>query len=253
MKHKPILIICGEPNSIFSEIIVKTFRKYKNKKPIILIGSYDLLCGQIKKIRINQNLNVITFSNKKFHNLKKNKLNILNVNFRFKKVFEKISSKSNIYIANCFEKAFEIIKSIKISGLINGPISKKYFLKNKHLGITEYLSKKFNIKSNYSMLIYNKDLSVSPITTHLPISKVTKHLSKNLIVSKILLIDNFYKLKLNKKPKIAITGLNPHCENFFNKSEEEMIIQPAINYLKKKKNQYFWTISRRYHLFKAKF
>ena len=71
MKHKPILIICGEPNSVFSEIIVKTFRKYKNKKPIILIGSYDLLCGQIKKIRINQNLNMITFTNKKFHNLKK--------------------------------------------------------------------------------------------------------------------------------------------------------------------------------------
>ena len=41
------------------------------------------------------------------------------------------------------------------------------------------------------------------------------------------------------KPKIAITGLNPHCENFFNKSEEKNIIEPAIKILKKKKIKIF--------------
>ena len=46
--------------------------------------------------------------------------------------------------------------------LINGPISKKHFLKKKILGITEYLSKKTNSK-NEVMLIYNNKFSVSPI------------------------------------------------------------------------------------------
>ena len=41
------------------------------------------------------------------------------------------------------------------------------------------------------------------------------------------------------KPKIAITGLNPHCENFFYKSEEKNIIEPAIKTLKKKKIKIF--------------
>ena len=41
------------------------------------------------------------------------------------------------------------------------------------------------------------------------------------------------------KPKIAITGLNPHCENFFNISEEKNIIEPAIKILKKKKIKIF--------------
>ena len=49
---KPIIIISGEPNSIFSEILVKSFKSYKNKKPIILIGSYHFDCSTTKKTEI---------------------------------------------------------------------------------------------------------------------------------------------------------------------------------------------------------
>ena len=125
-------------------------------------------------------------------------------------------------------------------------MSKKYFLKNKNLGITEYLSKKYNLKQNYSMLIYGKEISVSTITTHLPISLVTKSINKESIITKTFLINSFYKKKLNKTPKIAITGLNPHCENFLSKSEEEKIIKPAINICLKKIN--IKDLTRRYHL-----
>ena len=59
-----------------------------------------------------------------------------------KNVFEKISNKSNYYIKNCFDIALEILKTNKFTGLINGPISKKHFLKGKTLGMTEYLAKK---------------------------------------------------------------------------------------------------------------
>ena len=58
------------------------------------------------------------------------------------------------------------------------------------------------------MLIYNKSLSVSPITTHLPIKEVSKQIKTKDIVLKSILISNFLK-KFNKRPNIAITGLNP--------------------------------------------
>ena len=219
MSDNLIIIVSGEPNSIFSEIMVKSFKNYKNKNPIIVIGSHKLFNDQIKKLNMKFDFNLINLDNEKFSNLKKNKINILNINYNFKKPFEKISSKSNIYISNSFKKAFEIIKFHKILGLINGPISKKYFLKDKYAGITEYLAKKFNVKKNYSMLIYNRILSVSPITTHLPIKKVSKKIRKEDIVQKALLISDFYKKILSRKPKIAMTGLNPHCENFFETSE----------------------------------
>ena len=210
---KPILIVCGEPNSIFSEILIKAFRKYKNKNPIILIGSIELLKKQLQKLNFRNNLNQINFYNK-FLNIKKNRINIIDIKYNFKKPFEMISSKSNNYIKRCFDKAFQIVKKNPIKRLINGPISKKHFLGKKYYGITEYVFEKFKFKKDYSMLIYNKSLSVSPITTHISKSKIKKKLRKKDIISKALLIDQFYKKNFFKKPKLGITGLNPHCENF---------------------------------------
>ena len=85
------------------------------------------------------------------------------------------------------------------------------------------------------MLIYNKKLSVSPITTHLALKNVHKNISKEKIYKHVRLINEFYIKNFYKKPKIAITGLNPHCESNFQNSEEDLIILPAINKLKKKK------------------
>ena len=94
------------------------------------------------------------------------------------------------------------------------------------------IAKNFNTKK-IAMLIYNKNLSVCPITTHLPLKLVSKNISKNLIIEKIILINNFYKKVFKYKPKIAVLGLNPHCESFSRVKEDETIISPAINKLKK--------------------
>ena len=85
------------------------------------------------------------------------------------------------------------------------------------------------------MLIYNKKLSVCPITTHEPINMVSKSITKKKIIDKIKLINEFYKKKLNTKAKIAVLGLNPHCESSGIFNEDEKIIKPAIKFLKKKK------------------
>ena len=235
MKNNPIVIICGEPNSIFSEILHKSLNNYKTKKPIIVIGSKNLLLKQLRFLKKKMSLNNIFFRDNKIYNMKSDKINIINVDYNFKKPFEKISSKSNQYILECFKKGLLIAKTYKISGLINGPISKKTFLKNKFRGITEFLSSKFKIKDKCAMLIFNKKISVCPITTHLPVSKISKEISKKKIISKSILINNFFKKYFNKKPNIAICGLNPHCENFFYKSEEDKIIRPSINFLNKRK------------------
>ncbi len=234
MNSKPIIILCGEPNSVFSELLAKSFKKYRSKKPIILIGSYKLICLQLKKLRYKIKINQIELRNNSLKNVKLDKINIININYNFTKFFEPISSRSNKYISECFNKAFNIIKKNKVSGFINGPISKKFFLKKKFLGITEFIASKFKIQNNYAMLIFNKDLSVCPITTHLPLEKVSNKITKKDIITKSLIIDKFYKINFSLKPKIAITGLNPHCENFFNESEEKRIIEPAIKILKKK-------------------
>jgi len=235
MNSKPIIIICGEPNSVFSELLAKSLKKFKNKKPIILLGSYSLIQLQLKKLRHKIKLKPIELKNNLLKNKNLDKVNIIDINYNFTKVFEPVSSKSNKYITDCFQKAFKIIKKNKISGLINGPISKKFFLKKKFPGITEFIANEFNIKNNYAMLIFNKALSVCPITTHLPLNKVSKKIKKKDIIIKSLIIDNFYRKNFSVKPKIGITGLNPHCENFFNISEEKKIIEPVVKKLKNRK------------------
>ena len=84
------------------------------------------------------------------------------------------------------------------------------------------------------MLIYNKKLSVAPITTHLPIKLVSKKINKKNISNKVFLINNFYVKKFGFKPKIAILGLNPHCESIHKYNEDDKIIKPTVKYLKAK-------------------
>ena len=233
MNIKIILIALGEPNSTFSEVLFKYFCSIKFKKTnkkIVLVGCKDLLQRQMKKLRYKLTLNEI--SNIKYS--KSNEINIINVDYKFKKIFNKITSQSNEYIKNCFDLSFKIIKKNKSIGFINGPVSKKHFLKKKYPGITEYLARKTNSK-NQVMLIYNEKLSVSPITTHIPIKNVNKNIKKKKIIINIMQINNFFINKLKKKPKIAVLGLNPHCETTDAISEEKFELMPAINYLKNKK------------------
>ena len=235
MNIKPIIVVAGEPYSIFLEIFFKSKIQIKLKKPIILIASEKLVSLQMKKLGFDYKINLLNEKKLKFNSLDKTKINLINVDFVFNKIFDQISSKSNSYIDKSFNMALKILKEKKCSGLINGPISKKHFLRGKSLGITEYLAKKTKNNNNVAMLIFNKKLSVSPITTHLALKDVNKHVSEEKIYIHIKLISEFYKKKFKRKPKIAITGLNPHCESNFKNCEEDAIIIPTIKKLKAKK------------------
>ncbi len=232
MKSKPILIVAGQPKSIFFEIFFKSIRKKKIKSPIIIISSLKLLISEMKRFNFKKKIKLQNINSLTNNEISKTKINIINVNLNYSKV-RKINMKyTNSYIYNCFDIAFKILKTGYTDKFINGPINKTSLLNKKFLGITEFISKKFNVKNN-AMLIYNKNLSVCPLTTHQPIKNVSKKINKKIILQKIVLINNFY-LKLNKiKPKIAVTGLNPHCESILKNSEEKKIIIPSLKRAKK--------------------
>ena len=233
MKKKPLLIIAGEPNSIFLEIFFKSYNKINIKKPILLIVSKKLLLNQMKKLNYNFKFNFLKKDNFNISKITYNKINIINVDFSFKKPFDKISKKSKKYINECFEVGFEIIKKFNLKFLINGPVSKKHFLEKKFQGVTEYLAKKTNKSGEETMLIYNKKLSVCPITTHDALRNIFRKITKKKITKKILSINKFYKEVLKKKVSFAVTGINPHCETKEKFNEEKKIIIPAIKSLKR--------------------
>ena len=233
MSYKPIIIVAGEPNSIFFELFFNVIKK-KIKSPIILIASKKLIIKQAKILKQKINFNIINEFEiiKKKDNLKK--INLIDVDFNQSYGFGKITTKSNHYIATCFDIAIKLLRNKVSNKFINGPISKKTFLKKKFNGITEYLANKTNTKK-FAMIIHNKNLSVCPLTTHLPIKYVNKKINKLEIISKVKLISNFWKKQFSKKVKIGVTGLNPHCESIDSFNEDKIIILPAIKKLRKLK------------------
>ena len=233
MNYKPIIIVAGEPNSVFFELFFKVIKK-KIKSPIILIASKELILKQAKILKTKINFRITN----EFEVIKKkNKLkriNLIDVDFIQSSGFEKITTKSNNYISSCFDIAINLLKNKISNKFVNGPISKKNFLKKKFSGITEYLAHKTNTKK-FAMIIYNKNLSVCPLTTHLPIKYVNKKINKLEIINKVKLINNFWKQEFGKQVKIGVTGLNPHCESIDSFNEDQNIILPAIKKLKKLK------------------
>ena len=222
--YKPILIVAGEPNSIFFEILFKSLRTKKFKSPIVLIASHKILKVQMKKFNFKKKINIIDVQLLNELKLNNKYINLININFNKKD--------THIYLKNCFDIAFKILKLKITNKFINGPINKSTFLNKKFLGITEYISYNFK-REKVAMLIYNEKLSVCPLTTHLPIKIVPKKINAKLIKEKVYLIDSFFKENRNFKPKIAVTGLNPHCESILNFNEDQKIITPAIKKLKK--------------------
>ena len=228
MNYKPIVILNGEPNSVFLEIFFKALKK-KYRSHIILISSIKLLKHYMKKFNFKKNINIIDINNLKKKKLKKNSINLINLDINLNN-YKKISPRSNDFIKKSFDTGLKLTQNGFTNKLINGPISEKSFLNKKFPGITEYISSKTKTKK-FAMLIFNKKLSVCPITTHVPIKNVPRFINKKNITEKIYLINNFYKKTLGIKPRIGVLGLNPHCESTSKFNEDEKILVPLIKKL----------------------
>ena len=127
MNSKPILIVGGEPNSVFLEIYFKILKTMKIKSPLILITSEKLLKLHMKKLKFKKKIRFLDKKNLEKYKLDNKSINLINIEYEHDKSLEKISKKSNLFIKKSFEVAFKILKESKIKRFINGPISKKYF------------------------------------------------------------------------------------------------------------------------------
>ena len=217
MSSSPILIIPGEKKSIFFEIFFKSLKSKFFLSPLILICDKKNLDKEIKRYKFGKNIEKIKLNEIYSKKFVKKKIYLIDTNHK----------NSNTYVHNCFKIAFKLIKKGLANKMINGPINKAKTLNKKYLGMTEYVAKNFN-QNKFAMLIYSKKLSVCPVTTHLPLKLVSKKITKEKIREKIVIINDFYKKFLKFKPRIAVIGLNPHCESILKFNEDNKIIGPAI-------------------------
>ena len=84
------------------------------------------------------------------------------------------------------------------------------------------------------MLIKNKKISVSPITTHINLKDVIKKINRKIIIEKIKTLHIWFKKYEKKPPKICLLGLNPHNAEFNKNSEEQKILLPIVKMLRQR-------------------
>ena len=229
---KKIVILAGDPNSINTEIIFKTWKKVNKsiKKKLCVIGNLNLINKQLKALKYNIKL-------KKIDNIEDKidfkKINVLNIDLKFTDPFKVSKNLAQNYIKDSLTFAHKLSSKKLINGFINCPINKS-ILPNKS-GVTEYLAKKCKIKKDTEvMLIKTKNFSVIPLTTHINLKQVSKKIKPTLIKKKIYTYNNWFKKIYKKKPKIGVLGLNPHNSELRKNSEEYKIIRPTIRKLKNK-------------------
>ncbi len=238
---KKFAIVSGEPNSINTEIIAKSW-KHLNKNlrgKFFVIGSYEILKKQLIKIGIK--IPIVRLNN--FTEIKQiNSLQVLDVPLRFKNPYEIAKIDNSVYIRQSLNLAHKLASNKDISGFINCSVDKRSLGKN-NKGVTEYLSKKNKLKNSEVMMIFNKKISVVPLTTHISIKDVAKKLEIKSMSKKIITLNTHYFKLFKKKPNIAILGLNPHNAELKANSEEKKIILPLVKRLKQKKVKIFGPFS----------
>ena len=189
-----------------------------------------MIKSQFKKL--NYKINLFKINNLSEVS-KPNQLKVIDIKLNFRDPFKVSKSPAKNFVLSSLNLAHKLALDENVAGIVNCPIDKNLLNKN-NIGVTEYLAKKCSIKNNSEvMILINKKLMVSPITTHLDIKSVSKKINKKIIITKIKVIDNWFRGKFGKKPKIGILGLNPHNAELRKESEEIKYIIPAIKNLNK--------------------
>ena len=231
---KKIVVTLGEPAGIGPDLGVLLSQK-KLSKNIIFIADPLLIYQSADKLNKKVDLNVMhNISSKTYSN--KNLINVLPVKLNVKNKPGMMNYKNSEYVINSIRLAANLCLEKEASAMVTGPISKSILNKAgyKISGHTEFLADICKKKS--LMLLMNKKIKVALHTTHLPIQSVTKEITKTKLKKTISLLNEEMKTKFAiSKPKILVTGLNPHAgEDGLLGLQDSKIIAPVIKDFQKK-------------------
>jgi 4-hydroxythreonine-4-phosphate dehydrogenase len=131
------------------------------------------------------------------------------------------------------ELAVGLARSGSASAVVTGPVSKDqlYGIGFQHPGQTEFVAERCGVSANnVVMMLAGPTLRTVPVTTHIPLSEVSRHLNSGLIEARGRAALRGLQRNFGiSEPRLAISALNPHAgEGGQLGSEEIDIIEPAI-------------------------
>tara|TARA_B100001027_G_C16253691_1_gene325764 strand:- start:622 stop:1596 length:975 start_codon:yes stop_codon:yes gene_type:complete len=222
-----IAITVGDVKGVGLEILIDSWKK-KRIKNFILFTNIRVVSQNLKNKKINNKINIINEKNK-YNKYSKDKFNIYS--------YKADSLEDNTYKSLKFAYKF-CIKKICI-GMITLPLRKdliKKKINRNFIGQTEFFQK-IDKKKYSNMILFHDKIIISPVTTHIKLKDVSKKVSqKKFLYNQLINLNNTLKIDFNiSKPKIVISGLNPHAGENGNIGKEEIFnINPEVKRLRKK-------------------
>ena len=222
-------ITIGDMNGVGPEIILKTFadkRMLEFCTPIIYSSTRTLEFVK-KHFKYNIDFNGIKSSAQ----AEDNRVNVVNcwnevpqINFGTK---DKNIGKHAII---SLKAATSDLKQGHVDVIVTAPINKENIQSDdfNFPGHTDYLDNQ--IEGSALMLMVSGNLRIGLLTDHIPVSKISESITKELVENKINTIHKTLVEDFNiSKPKIAILGINPHSgDDGVIGSEEKTVLTPTV-------------------------
>ena len=223
--NKIIAISIGDINGIGIELLLNLYFKKKINNFILFTNSFIFL-KYLKKKKISLKINIVN---------KNNRLDYIKDKFNIY-TYKSKSNEENTY--NSIKLSYKECRLNNFKGLITLPIRKDILIKKIDKNFTGHTELFANLSNKIftNMILVNKKLIIVTLTTHIELNKISKVLSKkNFIYDRIYNLNKTLKIDFNiKKPKILVSGINPHAgENGYIGKEEIKIIKPQLKKLKK--------------------
>ncbi len=135
------------------------------------------------------------------------------------------------YLLRTLEIACDGCLDGRFDAMVTGPIAKNTINEAgmAFMGHTEFLAKRTRVPRAV-MLLTADSLRVALATTHLPLREVPMAIDPDLLAAVLDILDrDMQRYFLSRRPRIAVTGLNPHAGEGGHLGREEIdVIAPAI-------------------------
>jgi 4-hydroxythreonine-4-phosphate dehydrogenase len=235
--NKPVIGISqGDPNGVGLEVIIKAFEHfmlYDHCIPVVYANPKSFAYCK-KLLELDQPSYVLI---KDISEAKEDQLNLISSsNEVFEVQYGTQSEKAGAEALLAIDRMLVDAKAKKLDAMVTAPVDKSSIKTAKGFtGHTSYISEALGVSESL-MVLYNDDIKVGLLTEHLPLSKVSEAIKKELILSKLKVANESLKRDFGVvKPKIAVLGLNPHNgDKGAIGSEEKDVIIPAIEEAKSK-------------------
>jgi len=240
---KPLALTLGEPAGIGPDITIAAWlrRRELNLPAFYLLGDEAFVAQRAKVIgkAIGADVMIASVSASEAVSAFAEALPVVATGERATAGPAKPDASSAPAALASIRQAVDDVRAGRAGAVVTNPIAKSVLYRAgfRHPGHTEFLAELAAQNGRVPqpvMMLWSPRLAVVPVTIHVSLREALNQLTSDLIVSTVRIVAAELKARFGiARPRIAISGLNPHAgEDGSLGHEEQTVIAPALKVLR---------------------